>query len=250
MNAEAQSFRGLLFPRQVCWGPCGPQALAHSTRMRFIGVLQPLEDAAEADAVPVVADSVPLLLPHEAHGGVQVLSSELRPTKRQPQIWKTHYVCTGKVCGWSGSARTRHAERRPDCPFVPCPMRFRVGEPAALLVKEYLAQCTEAQARLAPLQPPGRNKPPSLPRGRLTCAEGSRPASGRRAGAAPERHAARCHGARGLQAGRQLRCAHGAWCVRGVHVACTGWREGWRRHRERACVPVACGRQDGLCRGA
>ena len=143
-----------------------------------------MAEGAEADVVPVVADSVPLLLPL---GGVEALPGpsavELRPTKRQPQTWKTHYVCTGKTCGWSGSARTRHEERRPNCPFVPCPMRFRVGEPTAPLVKVYLAQCTEAQARLASLRHlgagtrPHRSPPHPTPHARFPCAEGARATS-------------------------------------------------------------------------
>jgi len=115
--------------------------------MRYIGVLQAAAEDAEAEAVPVVADPVPVLEFVEVLAGPSAV--ELRPQqsapKRQPQIWKTHYVCTGKGCGWSGSARTRHAERKPNCPFVPCPLRFRAGGKAARLVKEYLAQCTEAQ---------------------------------------------------------------------------------------------------------
>ena len=150
----------IFFEREVAAARPLSRGLArgYPQRMRFIGVLQPLAEDAEAEAVPVVADSVPVLEFVEVLAGP--LAVELRPqqsappTKRQPQIWKTHYVCTGKGCGWSGSARTRHAERKPNCPFVPCPMRFRVGEPAAPLVKEYLAQCTEAQARLTPAQPP------------------------------------------------------------------------------------------------
>ena len=124
--------------------------------MRFIGVSQPLAEGAEAEAVPVVADSVPVLEFKETLAGpsavVERPQQSAQPTKRQPQQWKTHYVCTGKDCGWSGSARTRHAERKPNCPFVPCPLRYRVGgdKSTADLVKEYLAKCTEAQARRAP----------------------------------------------------------------------------------------------------
>ena len=149
--------------------------------MRFIGVLQPLAEDAEAEAVPVVADSVPVLEFTEVLSGPSAVAlrpqQSAPPTKRQPQIFKTHYVCTGKGCGWSGSARTRHAERRPNCPFVPCPLRFRAGEKP--LVNEYLAQCTEAQARLAPPCPLGREQesPPPLPRARFSCAEGARPAT-------------------------------------------------------------------------
>ena len=145
--------------------------------MRYIGVLQAAAEDAEAEAVPVVADPVPVLEFVEVLAGPSAV--ELRPqqsappTKRQPQIWKTHYVCTGKGCGWSGSARTRHAERRPNCPFVPCPLRFRAGEKP--LVKEYLAQCTEAQARLAPPYPVGREQesPPPTPTRSLLLRRGS-----------------------------------------------------------------------------
>ena len=118
--------------------------------------MQPLAEGAEAEAVPVVADSVPVLEFQETLAGpsavVERPQQSAQPTKRQPQQWKTHYVCTGKDCGWSGSARTRHAERKPNCPFVPCPLRYRVGDDKSTSdrVKEYLARCTEAQARRAP----------------------------------------------------------------------------------------------------
>ena len=149
-------------------GKNGPLSLSHRTvadpqpTMRYIGVLQPLAEDAAAEVVPVVADSVPMLELTEVLAGpsaVELMPQQSAP-KRQPQIWKTHYVCTGKGCGWSGSARTRHAERKPNCPFVPCPMSFRAGEKAAPLVKEYLAKCTEAQARLAPLAPRLRPEAP------------------------------------------------------------------------------------------
>lgn len=116
--------------------------------------MQPLAEGAEAEAVPVMADSVPVLEFKETLAGPSAAEERPQqsalPTKRL-QLWKTHYVCTGKDCGWSGSARTRHAERKPNCPLVPCPMRYRVGgdKSTADLVKEYLAKCTDAQARRA-----------------------------------------------------------------------------------------------------
>ena len=70
------------------------------------------------------------------------------------QTWKTHYVCTHIDCGWSGSSKTRHKDRKPDCPFVPSPMRFRAGENVTPLVAQFLARCTEAQ-RQSGLPPDG-----------------------------------------------------------------------------------------------
>ena len=114
----------------------------------YLGLMQPLEDgdatAEEFAAAPVVeAELVPMLEPIENDS--ELVQQPRSSSWRAPQTWKTHYVCTGINCGWSGSSRSRHKERRPNCPFMPCPMRFRAGEPMEGKVAAFLARCTVAQ---------------------------------------------------------------------------------------------------------
>jgi hypothetical protein len=124
---------------------------------------------------------------------------------------------------------------------VPCPMRFRVGEPTAPLVQEFLARCTEAQARASQ-----HNLHPIfgvLSSAGLACSAGERPAARRRARAAAERHAARGHHPRGLQARRQLRRAHGAGCAPSTpSVVAVGVRAPPRRRSRGRAVSAAAGR--------
>lgn len=124
--------------------------------LRYVGVLELQAEGAAGEPQPIVdAVSVPMLLPT---GGATPSNRALAPAAepaalvrfegaRRPQTWKTHYVCTGIDCGWAGTTRIRHAQRKPNCPFVPSAMRHRVGESVTQLVSEFLARCTEAQRR-------------------------------------------------------------------------------------------------------
>lgn len=130
--------------------------LALPRPMRYIGVLKPVQEAGAA-AVPVDAVIVPYLLPHGGGGSSTAVVRAAPPSdtmivpeegkRKRPQTIKTHYVCTGMDCGWNGVSRTRHLQYRPNCRFVPCPMRYPYGEPVQPLVQAFLARCTEEQRR-------------------------------------------------------------------------------------------------------
>lgn len=130
---EAKWLTSILVPNE---GPAEATAPAPET----VGNQAP-EPPPAGRLVPTPAQTVMLPPPAQQVGP----PPPTQTGKRAPQTWKTHYVCTGKACGWSGSARTRHAERKPDCPFVPCPMRYRMGEKLTPLVKKFLERCTEVQ---------------------------------------------------------------------------------------------------------
>ena len=120
-------------------------AASSPPRLFYVGVLDPVTDGTCGEVVDAVV--VPMLSECAPSGGgsTAIVPAQASTVlkKRAPQTYKTHYVCTS--CGWNGVTRQRHKERRPDCKFIPCPMRYVVGESAPAKAKEYLARCTPAQ---------------------------------------------------------------------------------------------------------
>ncbi len=111
-----------------------------------------------AAAAPAAAPSAPL-------AGDPSASPPKRKKRKSQQHWnrkqhlRAYYVCTRTGCGWSGSAISRHATARPECPYTPCAMTWRAGEDLRARVADFLRRCTPAQ-REAGLPPDGERAVP------------------------------------------------------------------------------------------
>ena len=96
-------------PGKLCGGKMGGEAPAQL-------LLSPLLPPMEGGGSPSTAD-VSINLESDCHS---------EPSAETPQrMWKCYYLCNS--CGWSGSCRTWHKRRRPECVATPSCRKYRPG---------------------------------------------------------------------------------------------------------------------------